>query len=488
MLSVLMAALAGAFMPVEPDWPSILRNDATAFHDLIAANHPGPADPLNPGFSELNDAALRQALERSEKVKDYAGYVGAMRGYVARFDDSHLAYSVTDGPSVVLAWPGFLTTYTASGRYVVTTRLPDSPLETGDMLAECDGRSADALAASALGAFTGRWMLEATRSRTAWQLFTDDGNPFVQRPETCVFERNGSDVTVSLTWRAFTDEAYELYAAPLADPPTPALGSRVLADGTRWFSFSSFDGAPDGYVARRIEPMVAELERDHAELAKAPRIVLDLRGNGGGSSLWSRRIAGAIWGDKATAEAAPTSDGVDWRVSPANVEMFLGFRTKFAAAPAHIREYVEKMIAGLSEAHELGRPLWREPKGLLAEDAETHIDSGDLAPLDTPVYVVTDTSCASACLDAVDLWRALGAVQVGRETDADTFYMDARRDALPSGLGQAVVPMKVYRGRPRGSNAPWSPVRRFSGDIDDTSALEDWIIGLAPPAASSGSR
>lgn len=52
-----------------------------------------------------------------------------------------------------------------------------------------------------------------------------------------------------------------------------------------------------------------------------------------------------------------------------------------------------------------------------------------------PVYLVTDYSCMSACLDAVDLWLALGAVHLSQETSADTLYMDIRHAKLPSGLG-----------------------------------------------------
>jgi hypothetical protein len=95
------------------------------------------------------------------------------------------------------------------------------------------------------------------------------------------------------------------------------------------------------------------------------------------------------------------------------------------------------------------------------------------------VYVLTDLGCASACLDAVDLWTALGAVQIGQETGADSLYMDIRRVPLPSGFAQAIVPMKVYRGRKRGSNVPAVPVHRYTGDMRDTPALQRWVASLS---------
>ena len=95
-----------------------------------------------------------------------------------------------------------------------------------------------------------------------------------------------------------------------------------------------------------------------------------------------------------------------------------------------------------------------------------------------PVYVLTDPVCSSACLDAVDLWKAAGAIQLGRETSADTVYMDVRGQALPSDLASLVIPMKVWRGRARGNNVPQRPAHIYDGAMGDQAALESWIRGL----------
>jgi hypothetical protein len=84
----------------------------------------------------------------------------------------------------------------------------------------------------------------------------------------------------------------------------------------------------------------------------------------------------------------------------------------------------------------------------------------------------------SACLDAVDVWTRLGARPIGRETGADTVYMEIRRVRMPSGLGTMFLPMKFYIGRQRGHNEPVRPVHRFDGDMNDTAALEAWIGSL----------
>ncbi|RZM19462.1 MAG: hypothetical protein EOP67_57510, partial [Sphingomonas sp.] len=194
----------------------------------------------------------------------------------------------------------------------------------------------------------------------------------------------------------------------------PEIGGTTPPDGTRWYTLSGFDSDPTGKDAKALVPLIAGMKADAAGLAAAPRIVLDLRGNNGGSSDWSRQIATILWGAAAIRALPSDGEAVDWRVSP--------------------------------------------PKGR--------------------VYVLTDLGCASACLDAVDLWTALGAVQIGQETGADSLYMDIRRVTLPSGFAQAIVPMKVYRGRKRGTNVSAVPVHRYTGDMRDTPALQRWVASL----------
>jgi hypothetical protein len=459
------------------DWAATLRADAQAFHDQVAANHPGPVNRLDPGFVARNDAGLALALRRAATTRGYPGYLWAMRGYVAGFDDGHVALDLTPPVALPIRWPGFLTGFDGAGRQVVMTRAADAPLPLGAQLVGCDGVAADRLAARNVGAFRGRWGLFSQRATQGGRLFLDVGNPYIARPARCRFVVDGRRQEVTLAWRDLPDAEFDARFGATAPRAHPDFAGRTLADGTRWYSLPDFDGDPGSTDARALTGIVARMKADRAGIAAAPRIVLDLRGNGGGSSDWSQQIAAILWGQAAIDRLPATSTAVDWRASPGNIAVMEGYRTAWRDAPdvsAEAKAWADRTAAGMTAAHARGDALWRE----VDADAAPAPATADAPTLRGRVFVLTDWGCGSACLDAVDLWTALGGVQVGQETSADSLYMDIRRIPLPGGFAQAVIPMKVYRGRRRGSNVPARPTRSYAGDMRDTPALERWIAGL----------
>jgi hypothetical protein len=464
--------------PDARDWAATLRADAQAFHDDIAANHPGPVNVLDPGFAKRNDAALALALKRAAQVRDYPGYRFAMAAYAASFDDGHLAaFPRNDAPQIAMNWPGFLTGFDQDGAQIVKTRADDAALPLGARLIACDGRDADTLAATNIGAFEGRWFLASRRALRGGWLFVDQRNPFVRRPLRCTFAVAGKRVALTLAWRPIAADALGKRIADTNQRSREAIGARILPDGTRWFTLSGFDGNPEGTDAKALVPMIAAMRTDRDTLRRAPRIVLDLRGNNGGSSDWSLQIAKILWGEAAVA-AVPDDSYVEWRVSSAVLDAMKHYQQQFDATPdtpSWKKAYFATTVDGLIKAKAAGEKLWRRPN---TQNAPRISNTPPLVPLGVPVYVVTDTGCGSACLDAVDLWRALGAIQVGQETGADTLYMDVRNPVLPSGLTGTAVPMKVYRGRPRGSNVPVKPDFPYTGDLRETGRLAAWIARL----------
>jgi len=479
LLAIPAALLVIGATDVPRDWAATLRTDAQAYHDQIADNHPGPYNKLDPDFARRNDAGLASALRRAATVRDYPGYLWAMRGYVASFNDGHVALDLDQPAPLPIRWPGFLTGFDGTGRQVVMTRADDVPLPLGAVLESCDGIDAEHLAARNVGAFRGRWELVSQRATNGGRLFLDAANPYIKRPVRCSFKVDGKLKDVTLSWRDLPDADLDTPFAATAPRAHPEFAARTLADGTRWFSLPGFNGDPDSADAKSLTPIIKSMRKDAIAIAAAPRIVLDLRGNGGGSSDWSYQIAAILWGQAAVNALPSGSEGVDWRASAGNIATLEGYRTAWqnsADVSQAAKDWAVRTAKGMTSARALGQALWRE-----IDADEAKLAATSVAPvLKARVFVLTDWGCGSACLDAVDLWTALGGIHVGQETSADSLYMDVRQVALPSGFARAVIPMKVYRGRKRGSNVPARPAYAYKGDMRNTDQLERWIIDLKP--------
>lgn len=485
---LLYALIASSAPPTAPprDWAATLRMDAKALHDDIAANHPGPVNPDDPGFAARNDAQLALALKRAKTAKSYADYFYSMRHYVASFDDGHLGFGVFGNTPEEYRWPGFLTRYDEDGKQRVFARADWGPVPVGAVLTGCDGKSADEVSAEAVGSIVGRWKLLSERRQLGFMTFTNTTDPYVKHPATCTFDVDGNQRTIRLDWRA-TSYSDLFDKIPMHRGRRP-IAMETLANGTRWISLPSFDGDPGSDAGKALTALLRTLDAEGDAVRSAPAIVLDLRGNGGGSSDWSLQIAKRIWGEGALAALPQGHVTVTWRASAANLETMRSAyaeRMKSGGLSAEERHWFEQVIAGLEGAIAAHKAAWAQ-----ADEPAPAKPAANLPRYQPkgPVYFITDSSCASACLDAVDLWRSLGAIHLGQETSADTLYMDIRRDKLPSGLGMISVPMKVYRGRKRGSNEPVVPQHVFHGDIDDTAALQAWIASLRESRSGAAAR
>lgn len=463
---------------VEADWSQRLIRDLTAMKAAIEDSHPGPVDTENPSFRWAIEQGFDRALQRTLAVDSQGGWWWALREYEAIFEDGHLTLSTTQhAPPLPTRWPGFLTRF--EGReQVVAVRLDQAGLPPmGARLISCDGHTAWRLAEENVGRFRGRWSLAAQRRTHGPRLFIDASNPWIELPRACLFEENGRQTTYRLAWRDLPSDQFGSLITQAQGSFRAPIERRAFGDGGVWISAGDFSGDPGSETARRLRPLIDGLKADQAALRAAPVVVLDLRGNGGGSSAWGHEMAGALWGEAWITARQQGSTAVDWRVSDANIAEIDNYATAIKAdpsAPPMAVQWVTAVLTGLRAAKAQGLALWRQ-----ADDEAPAPAAAPAASLYSGrVYVLTDAACASACLDTVDLWKAAGAVQIGTESSADTLYMEIRQQPLPSGLAVLNLPMKVYRGRPRGLNEPHRPEHLYSGDMADTAALEAWVRTL----------
>lgn len=461
-------------LPAPADWGKALAEDAQAFHDLIADSHPGPVDAENSAFKPLLQRGLRTALARAKTADSYEDWYFAMQEYAASFDDGHLGLFnyAPMGHSWRAEWPGFLTGWRDDADTVVFNRDPAAP-PVGARLISCDGRPADAFAAGFVGKGAGRWMLRSRRIAYANTLFVDQANPYVTRPSRCDFQVEGVRKSYNLVWRdlpnAVRDEGFSAGRSPRASAP---IGLNTYPAGY-WIGLGTFNSNANSVDGKALTALQAEVTEKADALRSANSVVFDLRGNNGGSSAWIYAMARSLWGDDWVTLKSPRSKGVDWRASEGNLAEIRSFRGQVGDNP-QVLAWVDAIDAGLTKARKEGRILWSQRD----EDDEIVLPKDATTGMKSRAYVLTDYGCASACLDAVDLLKALGAVQVGQETSADTLYMDVREQMLPSGRVGAVVPMKVYRGRARGNNVTAVPAHEWTGALGDSDGLKAWVAGI----------
>ena len=477
---VVAASLAATQVPTVQDWGETLRKDATAMHDAIASSHPGMVNPDDPQFAPMNEAQYRLALERAETADSFADYFYALQHYLAVFDDGHLGFGVYGStPDLEVKWPGFIARDDGDRGLVVTLAEPWSRVPVGARIVSCDGRDAFQIGDDRKGARFGRWELASQRALFGSEVMIETGDPYVRPIEHCVFEVDGGRFPLDLDWRAGGRDFYSRYDL-YPRLRRPAIGMRRLDDGSYWVTLPTFDGNPESDAGRALGALVSQIAEEADALRQAPAIVFDLRGNGGGSSGWSARIAEVLWGAGALRRAPEPPMTVVWRASEENVQALRdAFEERDANGnlSAEARAWFRNSIAGLEAAIARGDDRWViEPS--LHDAPDSSVEALPDHPPAGAVLVLTDEICMSACLDAVDLWVRLGATPIGRETGADTIYMETRNVRMPSGLGGMSLPMKFYIGRQRGHNQSVTPVHRFEGDMSDTAALEAWVATL----------
>lgn len=259
------------------------------------------------------------------------------------------------------------------------------------------------------------------------------------------------------------------YVAPHFEP---AL--RKLSDGGYWISAPDF--SPTGESEKIVKKSINDLKNSRSTVINAKYLVIDVRGNNGGSSMYGERIANTLWGSDLVESYRPQSTGVDWRISKKNIEhvdwIIPNLKQK-GATEENIHEF-KSIVENMKISEKKGNPFYFQ-KGEVPNKVNTAIKN----EVKTKIYFLTSAGCASAYLDFADIILSMPNVtHLGRETSADTNYLEVSFRTTPSGLFKAVYPRKVYRGRQRGDNKPYTPGIKWTGDIFDTIALEKWIKNL----------
>jgi len=247
------------------------------------------------------------------------------------------------------------------------------------------------------------------------------------------------------------------------------FGVRPSHDG-HWISMQELDP--------RAQPVIDAVKAQAEQIRSAPYVVIDVRGNGGGSAAYGRALAEALYGTDYVASILGPSYGEKgncaeaFRASSGNIEALSAEAPKFRkSGNVHAAEAYTDAIRAMKAAHAAGRAL---TASLVCPKRPPQRAAGAASLMRGKVFVLTDALCFSSCIGTVDYFRRLGAIQVGQATGADTHYTEVREIVLPSGLSTFSTLQAMDPDSPR-NIGPFEPQFEFDGDIADTAALETWI-------------
>lgn len=446
--------------PAAQNWRALAEADVRAAHDIYAENHPGMHDPSNPDFPARLKRARDAGLRVAAGATDRGGYSEALGAFSAELMDGHaLAYAQQPAASAAppaFEWPGFVAAWRGD-RMVVHQVGPGSPAPVGSQILRCDGRPVRALVLKRLAyrGFRpnepGIWWLRAPQAFYSTPTFN------AHRPERCRFRTPaGRERSVALNYTPAPDDLMKLLERATDGDRTP-IGLTEPRPGM--FLLGMPDFSPDPAEIQSYQKLFEAMAARRAELLGARAVVIDLRHNNGGSSMWSRNAARLLWGSEAVEKRMQhyfRNVSIWWRASPANVAYMEGsvrsLQEQGRAAQAFaMQRPAQEMRAALTR----GEIFWKQPASGTPIDAQAPLPPTDF---NAPVYVITPGRCASACLDALDAFtRFPNTKLIGAPTSADSTYMEVRTAELPSGQGRIVIPNKIWQGRPRAAAEVYKP-------------------------------
>jgi hypothetical protein len=453
-------AAAAEQTPAEPlppitanQWHAATREDIEAAFAIFSRRHPGMFDPNNPGFPERLRHARAAALAFANRAVDAEGHMRALAIFSADLADGHARVQATYSGHGALLWPGFTTVWRGEALRILDPAEDGPP--RGSVLLDCDGRPARDAIRDAAFSFYGRPDEAGQWWTNAPNFFRPVASPYETPPRSCRFRRpDGHVATCQLNWRE-VPEAIERAWFAAASHRDPIAFTEPRPDLYR-ISLPSFSPDEEGLAAYRR--LFADLDAGAERLAAARAIVLDLRNNGGGSSAWGQEVAEHLWGKAAVTAAMAAyfrNTRVWWLADPVNVAHLRESAARLRAeGNGEAADAVDAVIHGLDAALRRGDRFYVEEFG-----AELGARATPALPRRLPpVYVITDGGCASACLDAVDLFtRFPGVKLVGAPTSADSTYLDVMFEPLPSGRGAVALPLKIWVDRPRAAGEIYRP-------------------------------
>ena len=454
----------------EPDLCRQLPIDLRFVHELMAdsnSNYNGNAEQ-----KIESDAAYSAIVAKS--CSSNLDYVRAIKRYLASYHDPHVnslwakpdqihetLIEISTGikpPPIIfrLQWTAtgvFLQRYT--DRYFVKALDPNllgitKTLQVGDELKSCDGENPEQILRDKIIPYVSVSAEEAARYRLAPYIFAgwdhDAGTTL-----KCDFERHGLIVEAEMTWQKVPEDY-----VPKTFQASPNIIYEIeKTNYGHWIKLKSLAGYDKATIAQ-----LQRFTKDALSLRRDKTIVMDLRGNSGGTSSW-----GTDWIHNLFGYEVNWDDKVKESVyiSKGNIE--------------HYERFFQHMNKSGGIDSDYARALWKDQLDALKGPLGTFAQLSDPPSAKKPaghagfkgqVIVLTDYNVFSSGETFLEQLRMMPRVkQAGIATNASTFYSDIRFAITPGGL-PFDFPTKKDSGDPLGrkSGQALTPNWPLRYDID----------------------
>lgn len=476
-LVLLLTSSAHAAPADAAHWQAMAAADLDAVHALVKSAHPGWLDARNPGFRRTAEDGYIAAKSLLPKVTDYDSALSAVRFYATVFRDGHFNYSDNVRPRGTTQRLAGWMVESVKGKFIVTATMPNWPVPlppAGAQLLGCDGHTPQQLIATDIAPYIDRRDMPEVRAALVSEL----GSLMFPGAEyqRCTFATvAGGKMLLPIVYQpvdAYAAWMFRQKSSRVAsqDAATRRNAAR-LRDGTLWIQAQNFMLDETGAAA--LDVMLADI----GKYAGVQRIVFDARNNSGGNSAIGQRIFDAATGglvyDKHDLERLPRMHA-QWRVSATAIDKMhqhaSQFTTTFGADSEQVRS-ITTMEQQLRAAQAAGKDWVDQDAGVRLTQQDMRQRHAHLRDFSGTIALITDANCASACLDFADVvLRVPGAIHLGQTTSSDTLYLDVAVVAAPSG-NNIMVPVKVWRNRPRGDSQPLVPGIPLNVDMHDDDAV-----------------
>jgi hypothetical protein len=466
-------------------WAELARQDVEAAYQITAENHPGMADSQNPGFQQQLMQAKTNALVLATQVSDAYGYEAVIDRFSTSLQDGHAgAYArLPESVPSIRRWPGFNTVWRGDALWVYHSE--QAGVTAGMQVLSCDGKPVESLIKDRVFAFAG----QADQPGHWWsyggRLMLDDGNPFNPPLKQCQLVKPGAEaVAITLNWQPRPESAMQHVQAAYNGDKL-AVGLSWQQQDIAWIAMPTF--SPEADDIKLYESLFSTLEQQRPRLLQAKAIVLDLRHNQGGSSYWSVQVASALWGKKRVGslrDALFSNTEVWWFASRGNTDYVKSlYDVLKTQGQTDMLPWIQAVGLGMQKSLDSGNAFYIEGNDSETDAASVQPDTThELPTLQVPVYVIMPGQCASACLDAVDVFSLFENTKLaGAPSSADSTYMDVRFEPLPSGLGKVIIPNKVYVNRPRANGQYYTPALTHNELDWSTQALLQKVLSDIKP-------